>query len=295
MTKESHGFDGFLGICVGHPNLMQIQNVAAQKTLSDASLLEMLRAEAQKDNAMTIQDILAVWEGKKGSSKKDEGIKTATISPEASRTIPTTPDTPAQITPTAANQNTPTQSPPELPTCTPPVPVAPSPVATTPPAPSTPAAKVSKSLSGRKRTLEDLAPGVRSPERMQNGLHCSGCHHDDLKNLISYERNHFNTNLCSQPNYPDKCSGCKKSLPRTKDPKACVEIKGVFHVRCCHNAINHRDHPCVFALCHRCWVSKTSERGSPKKKRAARNSGAGLYPGEILLGDGNVGAVNSKR
>ena len=302
VTKASHGFDGFLGICVGHPKLMAIQNVAAQETLNHGSLLDILRAEAKKENSMTLQDILAVWDGKKGSSDK---VGVATISPEAKRTIDTTPTSNTPIPPPPPLVERTLPLPPPLPVATtptvavttpPPAAVTTPPPPATPPAaaaPSTPAVKTSKGgLCGRKRSLEDLAPGVRSPERMQNGLHCSGCNHNDLKGLISYERNHFNTNLCSQLNYPDQCSGCKKSLPRTKDPRACVEIKGVFHVRCCHNAINHRDHPCVFALCHRCWVSKSAESSSPKKQRATRNAGVKVLPGEVLLHDGTIAAAN---
>lgn len=302
-TKEDHGFDGYLGICVGHPNMLQILNVAAQEKTNQECLLNYLKEEAKRGSKMTAQDILAVWEGKKenpepvtvvakeAAAKNPEPVtvvakKTATktVSPGTNhRSPPTTPTVELAPKPASVPAITPTTAPPTTPVVA--TPKARGSKKSTPrAAPATPMAAKTK-----KRPVEDLAPGVRSPDRMANGLHCSGCNHDNLKGLIGYERNHFNTNLCSQKNYPGQCSGCKLSLPKTKDPKACVEIKGVFQVRCCHNSINHRDHPCVFALCHKCWVESSSSKPSPKKQRVSRSRGALILPGEMLLPDGTVG------
>ena len=292
-TKMDHGFEGYLGICVGHPKLLQIQNVAAQEKTNQECLLNYLKEEAERGSQMTAQDILAVWEKKKENPesvtvnpRKVTAKSKPTVSPEANRaSTPATPPLKKAPEPAHVPAITPTiADPPSPPTA--PVPATPNACgykkSTSREAPATP-----KAAPTKKRTVEDLAQGIRSPDRMANGLHCSGCNHDNLKGLIGYERNHFNTSLCSQNNYPSQCSGCKLSLPRTKDPKACVQIKGVFQVHCCHNSINHRDHPCVFALCHKCWVQSCGEKPSPKKQRVSRFV---VLLGEKLLPNGSLGA-----
>ena len=142
----------------------------------------------------------------------------------------------------------------------------------------------------KKRHVEALAPGVKSPERLANGLYCKGCDHDKLSAFIPYERSHFTVKLCALKNYPKDCSGCNRSLLPGKDKEKFVQIRGIFNVKCCSNAINHRDHECVYALCHECFDMKKEERNSPAKKRGMKRSRFFL-PGEICLGNGSIGVA----
>lgn len=64
VTKESHGFNGFLGLCVGNDLLAQI--VLTTKPLAlpqpEGSIMEYLQKLTKAGSTMTPQDILAVWE-----------------------------------------------------------------------------------------------------------------------------------------------------------------------------------------------------------------------------------------
>lgn len=124
----------------------------------------------------------------------------------------------------------------------------------------------------RKQRAEDLPPGVLSPERMSNGLHCKGCDHGKLEDLTPYGKNYFTPKEFERENYPKECSGCHKSLLPGKDPEKHCKISGIFEVRCCRNSINHSDHQCVFALCHTCWVAdaRNSSPNAGKAKEASR-------------------------
>lgn len=71
VTKASHGFNGFLGLCVGHRLLDK--EVLTTKPLtvpnSEASIMEYLQRLTKEGSTMTPQDILAVWEKKKSPEK----------------------------------------------------------------------------------------------------------------------------------------------------------------------------------------------------------------------------------
>jgi len=129
-----------------------------------------------------------------------------------------------------------------------------------------------------------LLPGQRSPERMQNGVHCKGCNHGDLKNLQLYGPKYFTmANLKDKQHYPEFCSGgCERSLLPGKDPKKFCKVTPTFMVCCCSNAINHDDIDCVFAVCTECYVKKD---GSSRGTRIRTQTNL-LAPSEKQLPDG---------
>ena len=268
-------------------------------------MFQFIEDQAKSGSMMTAQDILAVWTEKKKPTgevtvvSESPSISTVTGASDATSTSSSTKSVfPTNAAPVAASPES--VSPTNTPTTVHPgsdqpsktkkkkrtqkrkngAPSVPSPVPTTP--------------ATKKRPVENLAPNQRSPERMTNGLFAYGCHHKNITGLIPYERSHFNKELCKQDNYPDSCSGCAKSLlPGSDKTKHCI-IKDVFQMRCCHNAINHLDHPCVFALCHHCWSAKVEEsatqRAAKKPRRSAKRSRL-VLPGEKALPDGTVTAL----
>lgn len=58
VTKASHGYDGFLGICVGHFSLLE-KSVITPAGQSD--IFQFLEEQAKNGSTMTASDILAVW------------------------------------------------------------------------------------------------------------------------------------------------------------------------------------------------------------------------------------------
>lgn len=132
-----------------------------------------------------------------------------------------------------------------------------------PDAPATPQA-------GKKNpNLEDLRPGESSPNRNLKGLYIKGCDHDNLGGLICYERPYFTAKELKKENYPQICAGCKKSLLPGKDPEKFCTISGVAMVRCCKNAMSHREHKCQHVLCNECFL-KAREKAGPEKERQER-------------------------
>ena len=317
VNVESHGYGGYLGLCEGHPQLLQMsrnQPPAREDTIQ-ASLIPYLEKLAKDGSKMTAEDILAVWTKRRPTEEvnvnavSDQGsvssVTTATgnsneasltASPDKSvdtsiATEPTPPKLGAPKTATAkkkASSNTVATKKAASNTITKKVPV-------TGPSYKTPKKRKNSTSTDmalqKKARVEDLQPGVRSPDRLANGLYCHGCDHEKLADFIPYERKHFSAHLCGLENYPKVCSGCNRSLLPGKDKEKFVEIKGVFNVKCCRNAINHRDHECVYALCHACFDLKKLIRNSPKKRRGAGRRAATVLPGEIRLADGSVAAA----
>ena len=65
VTRASHGYDGFLGLCVGHPCLLDktvMSPAKHQKTDAQMSdIMQFLVEKARSNSTMTASDILAVW------------------------------------------------------------------------------------------------------------------------------------------------------------------------------------------------------------------------------------------
>ena len=113
--------------------------------------------------------------------------------------------------------------------------------------------------NARGRSFEGLLPGARSPERKENGNYCLGCDYHDFKNLIPCEANYFTPTRLAFDNHPIKCIDCK--LLFGKGPKEThVRVNGLWTVMCCKNAVNHRDHLCLFALCYFCCTMRKEKR-----------------------------------
>ena len=286
-----HGFEGYLGLCAGHKDLEE-QPV---NTPVQPSLYEFLKKQKEEGNgSKSLDDILAVWDA--SSSPKTAAPKvTPTVTPASEKAIVAVPGgeclaLPNPMTsPTLPNPMTPpiTEKPAPPPTLPNPIPEKPAPKARNPkPAPTK---NATTPETPTKRKVESLAPGAKSPDRMRNGNFCYGCDHGDL---VEYGRPHFNPKLCAQDNYPKACSGCKRSLLNGKDKSRHCHIQGIWSVHCCRNAMNHRDHNCVYVLCHDCWVPKSPvKEPSTKKQRTSRRErrmALQLFPGERQLTDGRV-------
>ena len=70
-----HGFDGFIGYCVGHPDLLR------NEAHFPDSLEQFLQAEAQKKSQRTAEEILAVWSSKSSESPtSNDGSKPVVVS-----------------------------------------------------------------------------------------------------------------------------------------------------------------------------------------------------------------------
>ena len=306
VTTQSHGYDGYMGICVGHPNMLAIQNVKAAEKVSQRSLLEFLEEKAKQGSDMSASDILAVW-------TKQTDTTTVEDSTPASPT-PTTLENPSTVSP---EQPLTTKKAPstESPTIVSPAPLATSPSPTpkethqksttttnkaaieTPKARKGPPKKFKKGKRKASEVDSDSATVVSSPIRrteVGGSTNHRDCIHDGYKDLIPFDRAYFKPQYCEQVNYPDVCSGCKRSLLPGEDKTKHCTIRGIFTVHCCRNAINVSDHPCVFALCHECFSAKSAETRSPKKARHARSKTNALYPGEVLRTDGTIGAGYKK-
>lgn len=127
----------------------------------------------------------------------------------------------------------------------------------------------------KKSALKLLAPGQQSPERMENGLYCKGCDHKNMTDFVVCEKYRFKEQYLKLKNYPNICAECVRSLaPGTDKTKHCT-ITDIQQVHCCKNALNHRDHHCVYVLCHECYEKKGA-MSSPVRKasRCARRENA---------------------
>jgi hypothetical protein len=123
---------------------------------------------------------------------------------------------------------------------------------------------------------------VGSPPRMANGCLQHDCDHSDLA-LICVEAGYFTERLLQTDNYPNKCVGdkCNKLFTNKRkglDLSTYCKVTPYAPARVCRNSMNHRDHQCVFALCHGCFNQKIAT--SPVK-RARKMRG---------LGSGDIGA-----
>jgi hypothetical protein len=130
------------------------------------------------------------------------------------------------------------------------------------PAPSTP---------GKNKRKAEVAE-VASPPRMENGCLQKDCDHRDLS-LICVEATYFTDNAMQTDNYPNKCSECNKlftSKSRGMDFTRYCKITPYANVRVCKNALNHRDHTCLFAYCDGCFNGKIAT--SPIKRTRKRRT-----------------------
>ena len=151
-------------------------------------------------------------------------------------------------------------------------------------APRTPAKKAKPSA------IENLPPGVRSPHRMSNNLYCYGCDHDNEEATSACEANYFTKEALAQDNYPQRCAGTCKELFST------MKINHLNRIWCCKNAINHEEHPCVWAICTRCktirdeeMLAKNGSSGrASRASRSSRNKRVVLEPGEKQLPNGCI-------
>lgn len=115
-----------------------------------------------------------------------------------------------------------------------------------------------------------LTPGQKSTWTMANGLPEYGCDHTNFGGLIPYhDRRYFSKERLALENHPQCCTKCTKSL---LPGKGNVPIKDSMGVYACRNAINHRDHVCVFCLCTSCLQEckdSTTAGTPPKRQRKA--------------------------
>ena len=150
-----------------------------------------------------------------------------------------------------------------------------------------------------RRSPEDLPPGVRSPFLLGNGLTCVGCDHDNLKELVPCEENCFTEALLLQDNYPTRCVDCEKLLLKGRHPPAThCKIGGILSVKCCKNALNHRDHKCVWAVCTPCHQkredaakqeqAKHGAHGNKRKSSRMRKERDLINVGETRLRNGDI-------
>ena len=290
VSAATHGYNGYLGICVGHPRLLQIQSAQQQEKLSQRTIMDFLKEKAKEGSKMSAQDILAVW-------TKEENISTPPVSPEPS-TAPETPkNSTSSVSPEASPK--PAVSPETSPkpaetvtnqTATPSTPTKTSPAVKSHEKKSKTHEKKSKTSKSqpRKRSVDEIQdqPVLKSPQRTIAGTKCKGCDHKDL---VPFDRSYFKPHLCQQTNYPKVCTDCMRSLLPGEDKTKHCTIKGIFQVQCCKNAINVADHHCVFALCHDCFSRRSAESRSPKEARiAAVSKKPRVLPGEVLLANGDV-------
>ena len=64
VTIESHGFNGYLGFCEGHPQLtlMAIRNEKQLPQLAEEATLEsFMREQSAKSSDMTVSELLEMW------------------------------------------------------------------------------------------------------------------------------------------------------------------------------------------------------------------------------------------
>ena len=314
VTIASHGFDGYLGLCVGHTALLDTTVIAPK--VDETTLIDFLRKQKEEGNGdKSLDDILAVWDG----SQKREGPSTVLteqnsppkatpeesvmVTPPSEKAIVSVPDARTTGSPNPISISVPMARSTGLPSPTSPsveTPIAKKtapkkkparrskPAAPPQPAPRPRSAATPPPIPA-KRKAANFSPGEKSPIPMKNGNYSYGCAHQDPESFIEYERLHFNSKLCAQDNYPSVCTKCTRSLLPGGTPKTHCVIKGIESVHCCRNSINHRDHDCVYALCHACWVQCTPAKRGHKRRRV-RVAARRLLPGEQEDSDGSIRA-----
>ena len=123
-----------------------------------------------------------------------------------------------------------------------------------------------KTMSKKMEAIVQLKPGERSPTKMKNGNHCIDCDHGDHLSLRVCDPKYFGKAYVHYENYPNNCAECEKGL--FPGPNRCtIDVNNPVHA--CWNAVNHREHPCQFALCHPCWVD-TSGKGEVQGRKRKR-------------------------
>ena len=252
-----------------------------------------MQQKEEGNGSKSLDDILAVWDASNSPMTGSQRLSPPKVAAPAEAPTVTPPSERAIVTVPPALGGTPALPTPSLPVDSPNVEKRAPKARSGPgkkkkkaPTPMTPPPKVPKS----KRPIETLAPGCKSPDRMSNGNYCYGCDHNDL---VEYGRPHFNPKMCAQTNYPNTCSDCKRSLLSGKDKTKHCLIQGIWSVHCCRNAMNHRDHECVFVLCHDCWVPKSPVKEPTSKRQRTykireRKMATQLFPGKRQLKDGTV-------
>lgn len=305
---KQFGFDGFLGLGVGHPLLLKIDTAVTVKpkkpdpSPEERSIFQYLQE--------TAPDILACWT-KATKQDKPEIVTLASEDSTVASSLTSSDSTPvSQCMYTIANKGLllfthkiklycpkpRTGDSPSLPqnkktpTTLPPNPTA-SPIPAVA-ATLVPKATKPKTKKGKRKAEEDdaprtpvkksrvdisvLPPEAKSPERMLNGLYCYGCDHNQPYEpfYIPYERNYFTKDRMSLPNHPTHCANCKKSFgacPSGGNPDDYAVVNGLKRVQACRNAVNHRDHTCVHALCCDCFLKHPGNASPNLKDRRDRS------------------------
>lgn len=144
-------------------------------------------------------------------------------------------------------------------------------------APSTTAAVTpKKKKKSKQEVLQSLKPGQLSPFRMDNGNKSRGCDHTNPYGFVPLSRKYFaESYVGNKKYYPKNCcgEGCGLNFVKVADQKKAFN-GGDIHA--CPNAINHRDHECIHALCVGCWIKagEAAAANSPSKGRIRRTRGA---------------------
>ena len=60
VTLTSHGYDGYLGLCVGHPSLME-STIASSKLTEEISFMQYMMRQAKQGCTMTAQELMDSW------------------------------------------------------------------------------------------------------------------------------------------------------------------------------------------------------------------------------------------
>ena len=315
-TEEKFGFNGFIGLLVGHPMLLRIDIAVVPTTGLD--LKAFMMQKAKEGSTQSLQEMLDEWnmlESQMEASPKPKTIATDAMSEVSSVTEPSPRNSgskrkaPSPSGGEMAKRARLSASPAVASIVTPPA----SDV-TAPPAPAAAAATMaeaivtpgSKSVTSKTTTKKNTkktpprrkAPrspprraAPRSPGRSKSKTalatmtgQCRASH--DLEHLTPYGLENFTDFYCSKINYPKECSDCSKLLVRGRDPKKhCKYVANIAIVNCCKHAINSPLMECVFALCPAChnkrYEEKKQENGgnSPVRKKRERRRDLRL-PGE---------------
>ena len=89
-TVFTHGFDGWIGLCEGHPDLENATDEdSISSSLPTSQLMEFLLKQKEEGNGdKSLNDILAVWDGARGSPKATSEIQElATVTPPSEKAI----------------------------------------------------------------------------------------------------------------------------------------------------------------------------------------------------------------
>jgi len=82
VTKASHGYDGWLGLAVGHPQLLDKRVITAMKT--EGNLMDYLHEKLKSGTSMTTAQLLEEWQ----KEKKEDIV--VLVSDESSTSSPLT-------------------------------------------------------------------------------------------------------------------------------------------------------------------------------------------------------------